>query len=83
MLLIGVVGALALRGVFIALGAQMLTHFDGRSCSSASSCSHRCEAAAGHCVQGHDHHEIDISSMRSVRLLRRLMPVKTTTTAPA
>ena len=34
-LLIGVVGALLLRGVFIALGAQMLEPSTGRSCSSA------------------------------------------------
>jgi len=74
-LLIGVVGALALRGVFIALGAQMLAHFDWTFLLFGFILLATGVKLLRDSVQGHDH-EIDISSMRSVRLLRRLMPVK-------
>jgi TerC family integral membrane protein len=74
-LLIGVVGALALRGVFIALGAQMLAHFDWTFLLFGLLLLATGVKLLRDCVQGHEH-EIDVSSMRSVRLLRRLMPVK-------
>ena len=74
-LLIGVVGALALRGVFIALGAQMLAHFDWTFLLFGIVLLVTGVKLLRDAVQGHDH-EIDISSMRSVRLLRRLMPVR-------
>ncbi len=74
-LLIGVVGALVLRGVFIALGAQMLAHFDWTFLLFGLVLLATGVKLLRDSVQGHDH-EIDISSMRTVRLLRRLMPVK-------
>lgn len=74
-LLIGVIGALALRGVFIALGAQMLTHFDWTFLLFGIVLLVTGVKLLRDAVQGNDH-EIDISSMRSVRLLRRLMPVR-------
>ena len=74
-LLIGVVGALALRGVFIALGAQMLAHFDWTFLLFGIVLLVTGVKLLRDSVQGHDH-EIDIASMRSVRLLRRLMPVR-------
>ena len=74
-LLIGVVGALALRGVFIALGAQMLAHFDWTFLLFGLLLLATGVKLLRDSVQGHDH-EIDIASMRSVRLLRRLMPVR-------
>ena len=74
-LLIGVVGALVLRGVFIALGAQLLAPLRlGVPALRRSSCSSPASRCCATPCQGHDH-EIDIGSMRSVRLLRRLMPV--------
>ena len=74
-LLIGVVGALALRGVFIALGAQMLAHFDWTFLLFGLVLLATGVKLLRDSVQGYGH-EIDISSMRSVRLLRRLMPVR-------
>ena len=73
-LLYGIVGALVLRGIFIALGAAMLEAgtwaflvFGGILLITAAKILH--EAIKG------TSHEKDVSSMRSVRLLRRLMPV--------
>ncbi|MCE6999235.1 TerC/Alx family metal homeostasis membrane protein [Saccharothrix sp. S26] len=73
-LLYGIVGALVLRGVFIAAGAAMLAAgtwaflvFGLVLFASAVKILH--EAMTGHGG------ERDISRMRSVRLLRRLMPV--------
>ncbi|MEU4742178.1 TerC/Alx family metal homeostasis membrane protein [Actinosynnema sp. NPDC023658] len=73
-LLFGIVGALLLRGVFIAAGAAMLSAgtwaflvFGLILVASAVKILH--EALTG------GHAERDISRMRSVRLLRRFMPV--------
>jgi TerC family integral membrane protein len=74
-LLIGVVGALAQRGVFIALGAQMLAHFDWTFLLFGLVLLVTGVKLLRDAVRGADH-EIDISRMRSVRLLRRVMPVK-------
>ena len=73
-LLYGIVGALVLRGIFIALGAAALAAFDwvflvfglilvGTGVKLLK------DAIAG------QSHEVDISRMRVVRLARRLMPV--------
>ena len=62
-LLIGVVGALLLRGVFIALGAQMLELRLDVPALRPGSPRHRHQAAARRRA-GRDH-EIDISRMRS------------------
>jgi TerC family integral membrane protein len=74
-LLIGVVGALALRGVFIALGAQMLARFDWTFLFFGLILLVTGVKVLRDAVQGTDH-AIDIASMRSVRLMRRFMPVK-------
>jgi tellurite resistance protein TerC len=73
-LLYGIVGALVLRGVFIAAGAAMLSAgtwaflvFGLVLFASAVKILHEA-------IRGHDA-ERDVSRMRSVRLLRRLMPV--------
>ncbi|GAB3568783.1 TerC family protein [Amycolatopsis endophytica] len=73
-LLYGIVGALVLRGVFIAAGAALLQAgtwaflvFGAILFASAVKILH--EAVTGHGM------ERDVSQMRSVRLLRRLMPV--------
>ena len=74
-LLIGVVGALALRGVFIALGAQMLARFEWTFLFFGLVLLVTGAKVLRDALQGTDH-AIDIASMRSVRLMRRFMPVK-------
>ena len=74
-LLIGVVGALALRGVFIALGAQMLARFEWTFLFFGLVLLVTGAKVLRDALQGSDH-AIDIASMRSVRLMRRFMPVK-------
>ncbi|MEP6854727.1 MAG: TerC family protein [Pedococcus sp.] len=73
-LLIGVVGALALRGVFIALGAQLLKTFDWTFLLFGLILLATGLKLLKDAVRGTDH-EIDIDQMRTVRLLRRFMPV--------
>ncbi len=73
-LLFGIVGALVLRGVFIALGAAALASLDWAFLLFGlillvTAVKLLIEAAGGH------EQQVDISSMRSVRLLRKLMPV--------
>jgi TerC family integral membrane protein len=73
-LLFGIVGALVLRGVFIALGAAALERFSitflifGGILLATAVKVYR-DARSGHGG------EVDVSSMRSVRLIRRLFPV--------
>jgi tellurite resistance protein TerC len=74
-LLIGVMGALALRGVFIALGAQMLQTFDWTFLLFGAVLLVTGIKLLRDAVQGNDH-TIDVDRMRSVRLLRKVMPVK-------
>jgi tellurite resistance protein TerC len=73
-LLYGIVGALVLRAVFIALGAAVISSgtwafllFGGVLLVTAVK-------VMRDAISGHDA-EVDIDSMRSVRLLRRWMPV--------
>jgi TerC family integral membrane protein len=73
-LLFGIVGALVLRGIFIALGAAALEAFTitflvfGLILVATAVKVFR-DARTGH------GHEVDVSKMRSVRLLRRFFPV--------
>ncbi|MFP5220307.1 MAG: TerC/Alx family metal homeostasis membrane protein [Actinomycetes bacterium] len=73
-LLYGIVGALILRGIFIALGAAALANLSfafllfGAILLITAAKIYK-DARAGH------HGEVDINSMRVVKLLRRLMPV--------
>ena len=74
-LLYGIVGALVLRGIFIALGAAALQAFDwvvpGLRARAGRD---RRQDPARRASRGHDH-EVDVDRMRSVRLVRRLVPV--------
>ena len=74
-LLIGVVGALALRGVFIALGAQMLQTFDWTFLLFGAVLLVTGVKLLKDALSGQDH-TIDVSRMRSVRLLSKVMPVE-------
>jgi tellurite resistance protein TerC len=73
-LLYGIVGALAMRGAFIALGAAALATLDwafllfGLVLLATAAKVLRDARAGGS-------HDVDVSRMRSVRLLRRVMPV--------
>jgi tellurite resistance protein TerC len=73
-LLYGIVGALVLRGIFIALGAAALSRFDwvflvfGLILVLTGAKLLR-DALAG------DEHEVDVAEMRVVRLVKRFMPV--------
>ncbi|MGL4743300.1 MAG: TerC family protein [Dermatophilaceae bacterium] len=73
-LLIGVAGAIVLRGIFIALGAQLIESFSwaflffgGILLATA--------VKVGRDALSHHDHEVDISSLRTVRVLRRFYPV--------
>lgn len=73
-LLYGIAGALVLRGVFIAIGAAAVQTvswtfliFGGILLSTAVKILKDTVTGAGH--------EVDVSSLRSVRFVRRLMPV--------
>lgn len=75
-LLYGIVGALVLRAVFIAAGAAVLSTgtwafllFGGVLLLTAAK-------VTRDALRGNDH-QVDIDGMRSVKLLRRLMPVTT------
>jgi len=76
-LLIGVGGALVLRGVFIALGAQMIASFAwtfllfGAILLATA-------VKVGRDALSHTDHGIDVDQLRSVRLIRRFHPVTDT-----
>jgi TerC family integral membrane protein len=73
-LLYGIVGALVLRGVFIALGAAALSAFDWVFLVFGLVLLATGVKLLRDAVRGADH-EIDVSRLRSVRLVRRLVPV--------
>ncbi|MGW4352429.1 TerC/Alx family metal homeostasis membrane protein [Nocardia sp. NPDC004582] len=73
-LLYGIAGALVLRGIFIALGAAALATLDWAFLLFGlillvTALKLLADAAGGH------EQELDVSSMKSVRLLRRIWPV--------
>ena len=73
-LLFGVVGALVLRGLFIALGAQLIAAFSWAfllfgAILAATAVKVLRDAAS------HQQEVIDVNGLRSVKLLRRLWPV--------
>jgi tellurite resistance protein TerC len=74
-LLYGIVGALVLRGIFIALGAAALSAFDWVFLVFGLVLLATGVKLLKDAVTGADHDEKDVSKMRSVRLLRKLMPV--------
>jgi len=73
-LLIGVAGALVLRGIFIALGAQMIASFSwtfllfGAILLATA-------IKVGRDALSHADHSIDVDRLRSVTLIRRFYPV--------
>jgi TerC family integral membrane protein len=73
-LLYGIVGALVLRGIFIALGAAALDAFSFAFLLFGAVLLLTAVKILRDQRSGHGH-EIDVDQMRSVRLLRRFMPV--------
>ncbi len=74
-LLYGIIGALLLRGAFIALGAAALSAFDWVFLGFGLVLLLTGVKLLKDAVSGTAHHGTDVSSMRSVRLLPRVMPV--------
>ncbi len=74
-LLYGIVGALVLRGLFIALGAAALARFNWVFLVFGAILLVTGVKLLKDAVGGADEHDKDVDSMRSVRLMRRLMPV--------
>jgi len=73
-LLIGVAGALVLRGVFIALGAQLIASFSWAFLLFGAVLLVTA-VKVGRDAVSHREHTVEIGSIRSVRLLRHLWPV--------
>ena len=73
-LLYGIVGALALRGVFIAVGAAALQAFSATFVVFGAVLVVTAVKVFHDARSGHDR-EVDVGHMRSVRLLRRFFPV--------
>ncbi|MCZ7429756.1 TerC/Alx family metal homeostasis membrane protein [Micromonospora sp. WMMA1949] len=73
-LLYGIAGALVLRGVFIALGAAALKTLDFAFLLFALILIATAVKLLRDALSGHEQ-EVDINKMRSVRLLRKVMPV--------
>ncbi|WP_291378468.1 TerC family protein [Demequina sp.] len=73
-LLIGVVGALALRGVFIALGAEMLQRFDWTFLLFGLILVATAVKVLRDAIDG-DENEVDPDQLRSVRIIRKFWPV--------
>lgn len=73
-LLYGIAGALVLRAIFIALGAAALQTLDWAFLLFALILLVTAVKLLRDALSGHEQ-EVDIANMRSVKLLRRLMPV--------
>jgi TerC family integral membrane protein len=73
-LLYGIVGALVLRGVFIALGAAALSRFDAAFLVFGLILVATAVKILRDARSGADH-EVNVEGLRSVRLLRRFVPV--------
>ncbi|MGY1828313.1 MULTISPECIES: TerC family protein [unclassified Blastococcus] len=73
-LLFGIVGALVLRGIFIALGAAVLANFSWAFLLFGGILLVTAVKVLRDQRSGHGN-EVDISSMRTVKLIRRFMPV--------
>ena len=80
-LLIGVAGALVLRGIFIALGTQLIASFSwafllfGAILLATA-------VKVGRDALNHTDHAVDVGSLRSVRFVRRFWPVTETYDGP-
>lgn len=73
-LLIGVAGALVLRGIFIALGAQLIATFSWAFLLFGAVLLLTAVKVLRDALS-HADHAVDLSTLRSVRLLRRFWPV--------
>jgi len=73
-LLIGVAGALVLRGIFIALGAEMLQRFDWTFLLFGVILVATAIKVMRDAIRGVEH-EVDPDQMRSVRVIRKFWPV--------
>jgi len=73
-LLYGIVGALVLRGIFIALGAAALSRFDWVFLVFGAILLLTGVKLLRDAISGHDH-EVDVAEMRVVKVMRRFMPV--------
>ncbi len=73
-LLIGVAGALVLRGVFIALGAQMLQRFDWTFLLFGAILVATAIKVLRDAIRGVEH-EVNPDEMRAVRVIRKFWPV--------
>ena len=73
-LLFGVVGALVLRGVFIALGAQLVSNFSWAFLLFGAILLVTAAKVLRDALSPADHH-IDVAELQSVRLVRRFFPV--------
>ncbi len=80
-LLIGVAGALVMRGVFIALGAQLISSFAWAFLLFGAILLATGVKVLRDALR-HEEHVIDPGSLRSVRLLRRFWPVTETYAGP-
>ncbi len=76
-LLIGVAGALVLRGIFIALGAQLIANFTWAFLLFGAILVVTAVKVGRDALSDEDH-SIDIGSLRTVRVLRRFWPVTDT-----
>lgn len=73
-LLYGIIGALVLRGIFIALGAAALSRFDWVFLIFGGVLLATGVKLLRDAIRG-DEHEVDVSEMRVVKVMRRFMPV--------
>ena len=73
-LLYGIVGALVLRGIFIALGAAALSAFDWMFLVFGLVLVATAVKVLRDAMTGHEQ-DLDVNRLRSVRLLRRFVPV--------
>lgn len=73
-LLYGIIGALILRGIFIALGAAALSRFDWVFLIFGAILLLTGIKMLRDAIRGQEH-EVDVSEMRLVKLMRRFMPV--------
>jgi tellurite resistance protein TerC len=73
-LLFGIIGALVLRGIFIALGAAALSAFDWVFLVFGAILVFTAVKILRDSLRGHDP-DIEVDQMRSVRLVRRVFPV--------
>jgi len=80
-LLYGIVGALVLRAIFIALGAAALSRFDWMFLVFGLVLVVTAVKILRDAMAGQDH-AVDVDKLRSVRLLRRFMPVTSTYEGP-